>query len=162
MKINFIFCFLIIVPGNGPVVGVKASRNLTNKVFCNGDFTLNFRKNGIIPGLVGTLAVQLDKHTVGYLTYNAGLQSSMSCVLEHSTEKHHFLVTCSVGIPHSFISASYTKKLIDYELKLRLAAKIGTFGYMAEYGAEKKVSKYSSVVASVSIGWFLYISLYLV
>ncbi|XP_055313601.1 dnaJ homolog subfamily C member 11 [Sitodiplosis mosellana] len=138
--------------GNGPVVGVKASRNLTNKVFCNGDFTLNFRKNGIIPGLVGTLAVQLDKHTVGYLTYNAGLQSSMSCVLERSTEKQHFLVTCSVGIPHSFISCSYTRKLIDYELKLRLAAKVGTFGYMAEYGAEKKVSKYSSVVASVSVG----------
>lgn len=40
--------------GNGPVVGVKASRNLTNKIFCNGDFTLNFRKNGIIPGLVGS------------------------------------------------------------------------------------------------------------
>lgn len=40
--------------GNGPVIGVKASRNLTNKVFCNGDFTLNFRKNGIIPGLVGS------------------------------------------------------------------------------------------------------------
>lgn len=41
--------------GNGPVVGLKASRNLTNKVFCNGDFTLNFRKNGIIPGLVGSM-----------------------------------------------------------------------------------------------------------
>lgn len=40
--------------GNGPIIGVKASRNLTNKVFCNGDFSLNFRKNGIIPGLVGS------------------------------------------------------------------------------------------------------------
>lgn len=30
--------------------------------------------------------------------------------------------------------------------------RFGTFGYMAEYGAEKKVSKYSSVVASVSVG----------
>lgn len=136
--------------GNGPVIGVKGSRNLTNKVFCNGDFTLNFRKNGIIPGIVGSefpfpfiteihlilnvtftnkyfifeaLAVQLDKHTVGYLTYNAGLQSSVSCVLEHSTEKQHLLLTGCVGIPHSFISASYTKKLPDYELKLRLAAK---------------------------------------
>lgn len=40
--------------GNGPLIGVKGSRNLTNKVFCNGDFTLNFRKNGIIPGIVGS------------------------------------------------------------------------------------------------------------
>lgn len=69
------------------------------------------------------LAVQLDKHTVGYLTYNAGLQSSMSTVLEHNTEKQNFLMTCSIGIPHCFISASYTRKLIEHELKLRLAAK---------------------------------------
>lgn len=40
--------------GNGPVIGMKGSRNLTNKVFCNGDVTMNFRKNGIIPGLVGS------------------------------------------------------------------------------------------------------------
>lgn len=44
------------------------------------------------------------------------------------------------------------RKLAEHEMKLRLAAKIGTFGYMVEYGAEKKVSKYSTVVASVSIG----------
>lgn len=69
------------------------------------------------------LAVQLDKHTVGYFTYSAGLQSAVSTVLEHSTEKQHLLVTCSVGIPHSFISCSYTRKFIDYEMKLRLAAK---------------------------------------
>lgn len=78
------------------------------------------------------LAVQLDKHTVGYLTYNAGLQSSVSCVLEHGTEKQHLLVTCCVGIPHSFVSASYTKKLIDYELKLRLAAKWVNFEWIIE------------------------------
>lgn len=44
------------------------------------------------------------------------------------------------------------RKLAEYEMKLRLAAKLGTFGYMVEYGAEKKVSKYSTVTASVSIG----------
>lgn len=69
------------------------------------------------------LAVQLDKYTVGYLTYNAGLQSSMSTVLEHNTDTQHILATISVGIPHSFISCSYTRKLPDYELKLKLAAK---------------------------------------
>lgn len=30
--------------------------------------------------------------------------------------------------------------------------RVGTFGFIAEYGAEKKVSKYSTVVANVSIG----------
>lgn len=50
--------------GNGPIIGVKASRNLTNKVFCNGDFSLNFRKNGIIPGLVGSRAKDIFVVTI--------------------------------------------------------------------------------------------------
>lgn len=40
--------------GGGPIISMKGSRNLTNKVFCNGGATLNFRQNGIIPGLVGS------------------------------------------------------------------------------------------------------------
>lgn len=40
--------------GGGPVIGVKGSRNLTSKIYCNGGATLNFRQNGIIPGLVGS------------------------------------------------------------------------------------------------------------
>lgn len=86
------------------------------------------------------------------MTYNAGMRTSMSTILEHNTERQYFLLTCSVGIPHCFVSASYTRKLIEREMKLRLAVKVGTFGFMAEYGAEKKISKYSSVVASVSVG----------
>lgn len=30
--------------------------------------------------------------------------------------------------------------------------RVGTFGFLGEYGLEKKVSKYSSVTATVSIG----------
>lgn len=41
--------------GNGPVIGLKGSRNLTNKIYCNGGATLNFVQNGIIPGIVGSM-----------------------------------------------------------------------------------------------------------
>lgn len=138
--------------GNGPVLGVKGSRNLTSRLFLNGGTTVNFRQNAIIPGIAGTLAIQLDKHTVGYLTYNAGLQSSMSTTIEHNTDKYNYNLSATLGIPHCYITASYTRKLVEQELKLRVALKGGTFGFLAEYGAEKKVSKYSSVVASVSMG----------
>lgn len=40
--------------GGGPVVAMKGSRFLTNNVSFNGNATLNFRQNGIIPGLVGS------------------------------------------------------------------------------------------------------------
>lgn len=45
---------LVTGAGNGPLLGVKGARNLTNKIFCNGEVTMNFRKNGIIPGIVGS------------------------------------------------------------------------------------------------------------
>lgn len=44
------------------------------------------------------------------------------------------------------------KKLNNFSGTIHSTHRVGTFGYMAEYGAEKKVSKYSSVVASVSVG----------
>lgn len=138
--------------GSGPVLGLKGSRNLTNRLFLNGGTTVNFRQNAIIPGIAGTLAIQLDKHTVGYLTYNAGLQSSMSTTIEHNTEKYHYNLSATLGIPHCYLTASYTRKFLEQELKLRAALKGGTFGFLAEYGAEKKVSKYSSIVATVSLG----------
>lgn len=69
------------------------------------------------------LGVQLDKHTVGYLTYNAGAHSSMSTILEHSSERQHVSLTLTLGVPHSFVSANYTRKMMEHELKLKLAAK---------------------------------------
>lgn len=139
--------------GNGPIVGFKGSRNLSQRVFCTGGITMNVRPGGLIlPGIVGTLAVQLDKYTVGYLTYNAGVQSSMATVVEQNTERYHWNTTLLLGVPHCYASLSYTHKFIEYEAKLRTSVKIGTFGFMTEYGAEKKISKYSSIVAAVMLG----------
>lgn len=138
--------------GNGPLFGLKGSRTLTQRIFCNGGLTLSFRPNMILPGFVGTTAIQLDKYTVGYLTYNAGLQSSLATVVERNTEKYHCNVTVLIGIPHCYFSLGYMRKFPQHEMKLRASAKIGTFGFSTEYGAEKKVSKYSSLVASVMVG----------
>uniref|UniRef100_A0A1B0CWR7 J domain-containing protein n=1 Tax=Lutzomyia longipalpis TaxID=7200 RepID=A0A1B0CWR7_LUTLO len=162
--------------GNGPAVGVKGSRTLSQKVFANFGGSLNLRSNVLVPAFMScmypssfnllfkglsikfrifptALACQLSKHTVGYLTYNIGGSArSMSTVVEQNTEKHQFQLTLLVGIPHCYVSAAYTRKLLEQELKLRVATKVGTFGVLAEYGAEKKISKYSSVVATVSVG----------
>lgn len=40
--------------GNGPVVGVKGSRNLSQRVFCNAGINFNFRSNVIIPILTSS------------------------------------------------------------------------------------------------------------
>lgn len=138
--------------GNGFLLGLKGGRTLTSKVTVNGGTNMNFQENGVIPAVFSTLAVQLDKHTIGSLTLNAGPQSSMTTSIDHSTEQHTISTSFVLGTPHIYFSMSYTRKMLDNELKLKLAAKVGTFGFLGEYGVEKKVSKYSSLIATVSIG----------
>lgn len=139
--------------GNGLNLGGKGTRNFGKRYFATGQVNLNFRQNGIFPALVGTFAIQLDKHTVGYLTYTAaGVQSSLSTIIERNTEKYYVNLTFSLGLPHSYVSCNYIRRLIEHETKLKLSGRVGTFGFMGEYGIEKKVSKYSSLHASVMIG----------
>lgn len=139
--------------GNGLSLGGKGSRNFGKRFFTTGQVNLSFRQNGIVPALVGTFAIQLDKHTVGYLTYSAaGLNSSLSTIIERNSEKNYVNLTFSLGLPHSFVACNYIRRLVEHEMKLKLAGKVGTFGFMVEYGVEKKVSKYSSLHASVMFG----------
>ncbi|GLH14443.1 DnaJ homolog shv [Gryllus bimaculatus] len=138
--------------GNGPVFSVKGFRTLTKRMFINMSTVFQFTSHGIRPSLVTSLANQLDKNTVGYLTWKAGAQSAMSTVIVRDTPRSHTSVSLQFGIPHTYISLTYTHKLEEYELKLRGALKAGTFGTVLEYGAEKKVSQHSSVAATVAVG----------
>jgi len=139
--------------GNGVSFGGKGLRNFGKRFFVNGQLNMSVRQNGIVPSLVGSLAVQLDRHTVGYLTYTAaGLSTSLSTIIERNSEKNYVNLTFSLGLPHSFIGCNYIRRFTDYESKVKLSGRVGTFGFFTEYGLEKKVSKYTSVHASVMIG----------
>ncbi|XP_011685885.1 PREDICTED: dnaJ homolog subfamily C member 11 [Wasmannia auropunctata] len=138
--------------GNGPTFSLKAFRTLTKRLFCDGATILQFTSHGVKAGYVGTLAMQLDKHTVGYLTYRAGIQDAMSTMIVRDTSRSYTAFSIHFGLLHSFVSLNYTYKMEEKQLKLRGSVKAGTFGAFLEYGAEKKVSKHSSVSAAVRIG----------
>lgn len=138
--------------GSGPVIALKGFRTLTKRLFGTAEIQLQFTPNGVRTGVETTLALQLDKHTMGYLTWRGGLQSAMSTSIARETETSHSGATILLGIPHSFISLNYTRKIKEQELKIRGALKAGTFGAVFEYSAEKKVSEHSSLSAAVSIG----------
>ncbi|KYN27745.1 PREDICTED: dnaJ homolog subfamily C member 11 isoform X1 [Trachymyrmex cornetzi] len=138
--------------GNGPTFSLKAFRTLTKRLFCDGATILQFTSHGVKAGYVGTLAMQLDKHTVGYLTYRAGIQDAMSTMIVRDTSQSYTAFSIHFGLLHSFVSLNYTYKMEEKQLKLRGSVKAGTFGAFLEYGAEKKVSKHSSVSAAVRIG----------
>nr|CAD7440381.1 unnamed protein product [Timema bartmani] len=150
--------------GSGPTLSLKGFRTLTKRTFANATGLFQFTPVGIRPGLflydlrlspfclVSAIATQLDSHTVGYLTWRAGIHSSMATVLVRDTPTSHTSLTLQFGIPHSYVSLSYCHKMDDQELKLRTSLKAGTFGAILEYGAEKKVSQHTSIAASVVVG----------
>ncbi|KAL6260832.1 dnaJ homolog subfamily C member 11 [Pogonomyrmex barbatus] len=138
--------------GNGPTFSIKAFRTLTKRLFCDGAAILQFTPRGVKAGYVGTLAMQLDKHTVGYLTYRAGIQDAMSTMIVRDTSRSYMAFSIHFGLLNSFVSLNYTYKMEEKQLKLRGSVKAGTFGAFLEYGAEKKVSKHSSISAAVRVG----------
>lgn len=138
--------------GNGPAISLKAFRTLSKRFFWNGGTVLQFSPQGLRPGIMSTLAMQIDKHTVTYFTYQGGLRSLLSTSIVKDSEFGLYNFNVQVGLPHSFISLSYTKKMLNQELRLKIAVKGGTFGGMVEYGAEKKVSKHTWLSAAVAVG----------
>jgi DnaJ family protein C protein 11 len=138
--------------GSGPTISFKGFRTLSKRFFWNGGTILQFTPEGIRPGIMSTLAMQIDKHSVGYLTYHGGIRSMVSTSIVRDTEFNHYNLSIQVGLPHSYISLNYTRKMLNQELKLKLSVKVGTFGGVVEYGAEKKVSKHSSLSFAVTAG----------
>lgn len=69
------------------------------------------------------LAHQLDKNTVGYLTYKASGQSSMTTMLVRDTHQYRSQASIVLGIPHSYLSISYCHKLEKHDGRLRGAIK---------------------------------------
>ncbi|CAH1183672.1 unnamed protein product [Phaedon cochleariae] len=138
--------------GSGPAVSFKGFRTLTKRFFWNGGTILQFTPEGIRPGIMSTLAMQIDKHSVGYLSYHGGIRSLFSTQLIRDTEYNRYNFSIQVGLPHSHVLLQYTRKMMNQELKLRIAVKAGTFGGVIEYGAEKKISKHSNLAFSVVCG----------
>uniref|UniRef100_A0A0K8TCV3 DnaJ subfamily C member 11 n=2 Tax=Lygus hesperus TaxID=30085 RepID=A0A0K8TCV3_LYGHE len=138
--------------GSGPLLGLKALRTLGKRVFIQGDSYIQYANSGLRAGLDGTLAMQVGKSTMGYLTWQTGSSSSMSTSIARDTERTHVNFTFLLGVPHSYVSLNFTWKVAKADLKIKSTVKAGTFGAEVSYGAEKKISEQSTVSASVCIG----------
>lgn len=68
--------------------------------------------------------MQLDKHTVGYLTYRAGIQGAMSTMIVRDTSRSYTSFSVHFGLIHSFVSLNYTYKMEEKQLKLRGSVKL--------------------------------------
>lgn len=73
--------------------------------------------------LSSALANQLDQHTVGYLTWRAGMQSGMNTMIIRDTPALRFVLSAYIGIPHTYLALSYTHKMVEHEAKVKLVGK---------------------------------------
>ncbi|XP_072035255.1 LOW QUALITY PROTEIN: dnaJ homolog subfamily C member 11-like [Amphiura filiformis] len=137
--------------GNGPSVAFKIFRNIGKRSFVTCTGLGHVTPRGLAPGLVTTAARQLDKHTMGYITWKWGLQSAMTTMIVRDTVKSHAVFSLQLGMPNSYASASYTRKFETDDTRLTVAVKAGMFGSHIEYGGEKGIS-HSRIGARLSIG----------
>ncbi|KAL9971144.1 hypothetical protein ACROYT_G023633 [Oculina patagonica] len=137
--------------GNGPTLTFRGFANLTQKSYLIGGIALRSHGNALSAGLNCMVARQLDKHTIGYITYRAGMQSSMNTTIMRETEHSKVQLTIQLGIPNSFALASYTRKL-EKDTKLRGYVKTGTFASMVAYGIERQITEHSKLTATMCIG----------
>lgn len=88
----------------------KGFRTLSKRFFWNGGTILQFTPEGVRPGImsskysskyfvyitivlvISALAMQIDKHSVGYLSYHGGVRSLFSTQLIRDTGKINFLL----------------------------------------------------------------------
>ncbi|XP_074593134.1 dnaJ homolog subfamily C member 11 [Brevipalpus obovatus] len=138
--------------GQGPLVGVKWFRSLTEKSYVISNGFLHFSSNGISPGLELVLFRHVTKSLDGYLTWKWGIENSINTTVIWNRQSHSFISRFQLGIPNSFISTTYIKNLSFNDTKLKLSGKLGPFGAIMEYGYETRISPHSIVGSSVVIG----------
>nr|CAG4640722.1 EOG090X03AJ [Eulimnadia texana] len=74
--------------------------------------------------LMSGMGYQMNKSTMGYLSYKAGGQSSMSTTLVCDSPHSNVQTSLVLGIPHSYFSLTYVHKFEKHEGRLRGSIKM--------------------------------------
>uniref|UniRef100_UPI00358E9AD8 dnaJ homolog subfamily C member 11 n=1 Tax=Myxine glutinosa TaxID=7769 RepID=UPI00358E9AD8 len=137
----------------GPTVGLKVHQNVSarSSVSCRGAILSS--AGGMRPGITCVITRRLAPHTTGSLTWRWGVISAMNTSIIRDTESSHLALTLQLGVPNSFVLLSGQYKGRDENrTRLKASLRVGVFGTVLEYGAERKISRHSILGASVSLG----------
>ncbi|XP_067659298.1 dnaJ homolog subfamily C member 11-like [Haliotis asinina] len=138
--------------GNGLGGSIKGFRQLTRRCYGTCAASLQGTSRSLRPILSSTIAYQFDRHLQGRMTWNMGFQSSMTTALVYDSQQYHSALMLMIGMRKAWhIQASVTRKFQEHEAKLRVALKIGSHGYLLEYGFEKKITQFSFLGATMGI-----------
>ncbi|KAH9528393.1 DnaJ (Hsp40), sub C, member 11 [Dermatophagoides farinae] len=138
--------------GQGPMFSMKVFRTLSPTLHATCNTNLYISSFGIRPGLSLILTRQFSKHFIGYLSYKAGIDSSMNTTMIYENEYCRVNGSLQFGYRNSFISSSYTHKFKQNNTRVKVGLKFGFLGIMMDYGCETRLSQYSTLGAAMTVG----------
>lgn len=143
---------------------LRGFRKINRRCYCTANANISYLSSGsrraiAFTGFQTMIACQLDTHLQGRLVWNVGRPSAMRTLIVYDKETYTIILTAQLGIPSSFLQSIFVKKFPDKNAKLRLSGKVSPLGVVVEYGCEKKVSQFSTLGATMSIGTAVGVSL---
>eukprot|EP01134_Creolimax_fragrantissima_P006920 CFRG6920T1 len=104
---------------------------------------------GISPGLRALIGIQLEPQTAGYLTYKAGLESSMSTTVVRQYDHGNITATGQLGQP-MFLQCAGVYRW-NKDIKYRLNVQVGTSGLRFEYGCHRSVTRLNKIGVQLAL-----------
>ncbi|XP_011501750.1 PREDICTED: dnaJ homolog subfamily C member 11 [Ceratosolen solmsi marchali] len=145
--------------GSWPGLTFKGYKKLSKRIHFSGDVPIKFTPKGIDLSFAGSLSMELNKRTVGYLTYKTGLHSSMSTSIITSTENSQTIITIEFSQLQSFISLHHEHMFLQKKLGLLGYVQIGSSSWTMEYGVKKKLSRNTALSTVVCMDSMMGVSL---
>jgi DnaJ family protein C protein 11 len=145
------FAELQVSGGQGPMFVLRGSKAITNKSVVTSTLTVHFLDNVVAGNAEFSYGKQFSKHMVGYLTWKAGYDSSMSSALVYDREKNRFQAQVQIGRKDCFLALSYLRRFDLNSTRLKTALKFSVLGTSLEYGCQTKLTKHSHIGAGMSI-----------
>ncbi|KAJ8319850.1 hypothetical protein KUTeg_001437 [Tegillarca granosa] len=105
-----------------------------------------------------SLTYQLSKHFTYRVTCcpfgsEYGIPVFIRTNIIYGSEKSNASFGLQLGVPAMFINASYTRRFVEEESKLKVAVKYGNMVAAIECECEKRITKFSVLGASLSVGF---------
>lgn len=138
--------------GSAVGLGITGFRQLTQRCYVRCGARADLTQFGYRPSATFMVAYQFDRNIQGRLTYNLARPSSIVTNVTYSNEVSNLSSNIQLGVKTSFFSLSYVRTFIEHEAKVRGAIRIGTLGSMVECGIEKKVTDFSHIGGTLTVG----------
>ncbi|KAH3755204.1 hypothetical protein DPMN_189894 [Dreissena polymorpha] len=106
----------------------------------------------ITVGFGGGFVYVFDKNWQGRIHYNVLPVSSLSTVLVYNSERRQVVMQIMLSPMNSYIHGGYTHKFENQEGDVSVVARVGTQGFLVQAGVEKKITSFSTIGATLSVG----------